>query len=442
MESFPEFIIRNENADTARLLLARDRYPDIDMSLAASTIEVRKKLRRKVPAWYSCPGLVYPRRLSGEQCSSEMTARYKAALALSLHEEDIKAHRDGGDPGGDATDAGKARPRIADLTGGLGVDSWAFSAVAEAVLYNEMDRVLADAAEKNFNALGCTNISVSSLMLASESGHGDKTVSPEEISETFHPDIIFLDPARRDGDGSKVFLPEQCSPDIIGLKDSLLRACRHVMVKLSPMADISMLLDRLGRECRQLHILEYGGECKEIIAVLDRDFSGECSILAASAAGPDSWSAMTFSPTGIAEAAPVTMTGYEMLSCGAVLFEPGKGLMKAGAFNLLCRMFPMKKLGISTHYYILSDKSLIDSRLKYHGKFYSIIGTAPLNNRNIKDFGKKYPHCEVTARNIRMDSDTLRKKLGTSGGGTEHVFGLRCDLPSGPENILIAAVRI
>ena len=127
MESFSEFILKNENADTAKLILARDSFPGIDISLAANTIEVRKKFRKKVPSWYGCPGLAYPSRLSAEQCSSENTALYKAALA-----------------------AGYGVRAIADLTGGLGVDAWAFSAAAGKVLYNEMDPVLAETAERNF----------------------------------------------------------------------------------------------------------------------------------------------------------------------------------------------------------------------------------------------------------------------------------------------------
>lgn len=449
MESFSEFILKNENADTAKLILARDSFPGIDISLAANTIEVRKKFRKKVPSWYGCPGLAYPSRLSAEQCSSENTALYKAALA-----------------------AGYGVSAIADLTGGLGVDAWAFSAAAGKVLYNEMDPVLAETAERNFRELGCPGITVRSVKIVPESlesepcdcpGSQEKgkspQTSPEKLLHDFSPDMIFLDPARRDAGGAKVFLLEHCSPDVLQLKDELFRICRFVMLKLSPMADIGMLLKRLGKECRELHILVSGGECKEIIVLMDRDFSGECRIVAASSSrdmkmseyadiGPvsterlsDVWSAMQFSLNEISAAAPVLVSSWNDLAEGKLLFEPGKDLMKAGVFNLLCRKYPLKKLGISTHYYISEGCPDGYDILGKHGKFFRILETMPLNNASVKIFGKKYPGCEVTARNIRMDTDNLRRRIGSAGGGSVHVFGLRCDFPSGPAGVLIAASR-
>ena len=132
-----EFILSHEGDDPARLVLSRDRYPGVDVALAAATIESRRKLRYKVPEWYGHPELILPLRLSAEQCSSTATARYKASLAMSVF-----------------TEAHSSDIRIADLTGGLGVDSWAFSEVFEEVLYNEMNPELAEAARHNFTVLG------------------------------------------------------------------------------------------------------------------------------------------------------------------------------------------------------------------------------------------------------------------------------------------------
>ena len=99
--SFGDFISLHDGDDPLRLLLSRERYPDMDMELVASTLQVRRRLRTKVPEWYAHPSLKYPTRLSGEQCSSTETARYKAAVLNQA-----------------------SAFRVADLTGGLGVDSW------------------------------------------------------------------------------------------------------------------------------------------------------------------------------------------------------------------------------------------------------------------------------------------------------------------------------
>ena len=411
MENFSDFITKNENTDTARLLLSYKGDEDFDIDLAVNTIEVRRKLRKKVPSWYAVPGLAYPVRLSGEQCSSEKTALYKAGIVSSLFPD--------------------RKPRTADLTGGLGVDTWAFSRVASAVLYNEMNSRLADAAEKNFRMLGAENITVMSRML-------DPGTSTQEILGDFRPDLVFLDPARRDGDGRKVFLLEDCSPDILKLKDGIFRLCRYILLKLSPMADISMLLERLGKECMEVHILAVSGECKEVVILMDRDFRGKCRIVVNSGA-----SSVDFLHDELRDAVPDYICGTEDLCPGALLYEPGKALMKAGAFDILGRRFPLRKLARFTHYYIYTGSpSDIPQELRDNGSFFSIIEAMPLNNRTVRETSRKYPRGEVTARNLKMDTDTLRRKLGISPGPDVHIFGLQCISSTDTGNSLIITVPL
>lgn len=434
MGKFSDFVIENENADTAMLMLRGKGRVDIDIELAVSTIEVRRKIRKKVPSWYGIPELAYPLRLSGEQCSSEATAIYKADIIRRLF------------PEGNAN--------VADLTGGLGVDSWAFSKVAASVLYNEMNPTLASSAERNFRLLGKDNISVVSFRLVPErqcGGHQEKTAGG--ILGSFRPDLIYLDPARRDAGGKKVFLLEDCSPDVLALKPDLFRQCRYVLLKLSPMADISMIYGRIGRQCREIHILASGGECKEIIVLLDRESEGECTVTAGTPL-----SVMQFGYEELRNAVPRSLSSADSIFPGAVLYEPGKALMKAGAFNVLCERFPLEKLSQFTHYYILAshmpesgasgDSASRHSGVSYedlsetlssNGKFFVIREVLPLNNRNIKDIGKRYPQCEVTARNIKMDTDTLRRKLGASSGGDIHIFALHCDLPESGDFLLVTS---
>lgn len=455
MDSFSEFVTKNEGADTAMLLLSRDKYRDIDIDMAVNTIEVRRKLRKKVPAWYKFPELAFPLKLSGEQCSSEPTAMYKADIVRRLF------------PDGNA--------KVADLTGGLGVDSWAFSQAAASVLYNEMNPELASAAERNFRILGRSNIDIVSYRIVPSSlssapvthrdagiptSRSDRRTQPEaeksatvgEILRSFTPDVIFIDPARRDSSGKKVFLLEECSPDILCLKDELMERCRYIMLKLSPMADISMLLDRLGEQCRELHILASGGECKELLVLMDREFRGEYSVTTVSGA-----SQMTFGLGDLRQAVPHFLSSASALHPGAVLYEPGKALMKAGAFDIICERFPLEKLARFTHYYIYTGSDIapgtpentsqlgapnqtpngLPADLHANGRFFLIEEIMPLNNRNIRETGRRYPQCEVTARNIKMDTNMLRRKLGISSGGNIHIFALRCDLPGLSENFLL-----
>lgn len=337
--------------------------------------------------------------------------------------------------------------RLADLTGGLGVDSWAFSKVAAAVLYNEMKPELAAAAEHNFRELGVENVTVRNCRL--EPGNVG------EVLDGFEPDIIFLDPARRSEDGRKVFRLEDCQPDVMKLLPELFETAPLVLLKLSPMADISLVCKQLSG-VKEVHVVAAEGECKELLLLLERGYEGEYStILYESGAvlcvvdqvqgqnglggilgvgpgpgtmplnslrgilgGPGPGDKNTPGPKGNW----TRSTGDITLGAGQVLFEPGKALLKAGAFDLPCQ-YGLQKLGRHTHYYI----GEVPEELRPFGKCFEILEVQPLNNKTIKDLGKRYPQASVTARNIPLTSEELRKKLGVKDGGTVHIFGLHSD---------------
>ena len=395
-----EFVRAHEGDDLGKLALARERYVTEveDFDLALTTLEVRRKLREKVPQWYAVPALRYPFRVSGEQCSSTETARYKAAVAATA-----------------------AKGCLADLTGGLGVDSWAFAQVFDRVLYNEMRPELADAARHNFAALGLSNVTVSCAELVAER-HPVKpgvTACPNPIGHLlgdFRPDILFLDPARRASDGRKVFRLEDCQPDVLQLLPELLSACPLVLLKLSPMADISLVCKQLG--CvKAVHVVGAEGECKELLLLLERGYAGPYTLT-------------VYSNGAVADITQPPEPSYVMPDPDRAshpwLFEPGKALLKAGAFDWPCR-FGLQKLGQHTHAYVSAEPV---EELKPFGKWYRLLEVVPLNNRSIKEIGKKYPRAEVTARNLPLTSDQLRAKLGVKSGDDVHIFGLHSDTPS------------
>ena len=409
MEKIAAFVQEHLADDTAKLILSRSKWPEIDMDLAVACIESRRKLKNKVQDWYSRPELIFPARLSAEQCSSSATATYKAKYASEIGGEGFK---------------------IADLTGGLGVDSWYFSKYADHVLYNEMQEVLCTAAKHNFKSLSAENITVSNLMIEPESER------MHEILTEFKPDIIFMDPARRSETGKKVFLIEDCSPDVLTLRSDIYSHCRHILLKLSPMADITMVCTRLGSTCREVRVVAYGGECKELLIWMDREWNGDYEVKAVEL--PADYPASeesSFTFKAAEEKTAKVIFGTPEAS--GYLFEPGKAMMKSGCFNLISERLELAKLGVSTHYYTTSDPDKA-SALKHLGKVFEIISCQPLDKRSIKAVGKEYPHAEVTARNIPMESDALRKKLGVTSGDDAHIFGLKSD-KSG--NLLLVTKR-
>ena len=480
MDSFEKFIVENGNADTVRLVMACKEWPvpeDAELagldakSLAVNTIEGRRRLRKKLPEWVARTGLVYPSSLCAEQCSSSDTARYKASIVQRIFNEYVGTVASMvGDPcrtTGSATKGTESVPdknspttrnqsvtelaevtipsrgKVADLTGGLGVDSWAFSEVAEEVLYNEMNPALAAAARHNFKALGVTNIFIRNSEATSD--------SLKDIFGDFRPDVIFLDPARRDSAGKKVFMLEDCSPDVLKILPELFGISRFVLLKLSPMADITMAVERLdrtyeeylekasgkgwnGQWVREVHVVASGGECKELLILLDGEWNEGYSLTCR-----EDGKTLTFKPEEITKA----KAGYPDSTFARIIFEPGKSLTKAGVSNAICERFGLVKLARFTHLYTISEP-LSDSEseqrtapLKDFGKVFYVKEILPLNKSSMKDVGKRYPHSEVSAKNIPMSSDELRTRLKVKSGDDAHIFGVRIETPYNEDNYLI-----
>lgn len=415
-----EFIQEHENDDTARLMLSGNRWPDIDIDKAVTIIECRKKLRTKLPEWYEIPEIIYPDRLSSEQSSSSATAKYKASVASRI-----------------ANDG-----RIADLTGGLGADSLAFSRVTSQVMYNEMEPGRAEVARHNFPLLGAENIYVSSFCVE-EAGKSEDAANFWDTLKRFAPDLVYMDPARRSSTGSKVFLLEDCSPYVLTLIPDIFGICGNLLLKLSPMADISMLLKRLlehGAGTKELHIVSAGGECKELLLWCTPSATDDTALII-----NENGNILRTSIAAESAAVPQFLQDAAQLNSMQFLFEPGKALAKAGLFNAICTMQDnaddgtmLLKAGRSTHLYFSDNQSNASN----FGKTFKVIGLVPFCKQGIRDFSAKYPRAEVSARNLPLTSEELRRKLKVQSGGDIHIFGLHIDFcREASANYLVAAIR-
>ena len=367
-------------------------FADILQSLERSG---EQKLAAKLPSWAGVT-IEVPASLNYQQCSSESTARYKASLL-------------------------PAGARVADLTGGLGADSWAFSLRADQVWYNERDAVLLEAVKKNFAALGLSNVVFNGCDVSPES------TGWQDALRAFQPDVVYLDPARRNAAGRKVFLLEDCSPDVVSLMPALLSLAAVVMVKVSPMADITMLRRRLSGWLSELHVVGSEGECKELLCLCrhDAEFSGitlaedgyvlpESGSTALELPPKDFAPSELIPPTGKAcGPLPLTLRGRRRSSeatpvsvptdSGKLLFVPSAAMVKSGLGPGMCLME-------------------YDERLAPFGRFWQVIENLPFASSVIKDLGRRYPQADVTARGVPVSSDELRKKIRTKPGGPVHIF--------------------
>ena len=360
------FAREHQNEDTARLMLSAARYPAIDMAAAVQQIEGLRTAREKWPSLLEYTDFVYPPRLNREQASSEVTARYKTHLLLAPLAKSIN-------------------PTIADLTGGMGVDTLAFARVAEHVDYVERDSGLCELMEHNLKTLGITNVSV----------HCADSMEWFGRTQGYVPTIIYIDPARRSAAGRKVAAFEDCTPNILEHAELLRSRCQHLMVKASPMIDIDLACRQLG-DVSEVHIVGVKGECKEVLFVCGEP-QGEPRIVC-----------MEFSFTRAEEAAT---EGCYCQSVGRYLYEPDATLMKAGPFKLISQRYGLDLLGRNTHLYT-SDRKIDD----FPGRVFEVLQELKLSRREVLTAlpeGKAH----VVTRNYPVEAAALQRQLGLREGG-------------------------
>lgn len=341
------------------------------------------KLERKLPDWAAL-GAEVPTTLALEQCSSSPAAAFKAALAREL--------------------AGGRLRGVCDITGGLGSDCAAFARLSEKVWYFERDERLVEAARRNFALLGLGNIET----LCAEVG----PVTPLPDS-----DLIYVDPARRTSGGRKVFRMEDCAPDIGSLAPALLRRSPLLMVKLSPMADISAAASRFGETLREVYVVSLGGEVKELLCILTGENAGLRGIGVVELGGEGVLAEFRFSPE---EEKSAAMDTAGRIEAGMTLFEPSAALRKSGAFKLPCSRFGLEKLAVSTHLHVAGSAEAAPAALF---KKYMIEEVLPLGRASIDAVASRRLSAAVSARNIRIDSDALARRLRCTPGGDMHIFG-------------------
>ncbi len=375
------FIREHRNDDVRVLALQAHRYPSIDMSAALTQIAGWKVMKEKVPAWAGNEYIYYPAHLPLEQCSSEVTARYKAEL---IQKSDTP------------------KETFTDLTGGFGIDCAFISAAFRQATYVERQEELCQIAAHNFPLLELNHIAVC---------HEDSI----RHLETMPPvDWIFIDPARRDEKGGKTVAISDCEPDVSLLEERLLQKASHVMIKLSPMLDLSVALSHL-KHIQEVHIVSVGNECKELLLVLSRQEVPD----------PQDVPIHCVNLSGASPVPPLTFTRRLEKECGcpcastlrAYLYEPNASILKAGAFRCLTYIYKVEKLHPNSHLY--TSGSLIPD---FPGRRFQIVATSSLHKKEVKELLGAEKKANLTVRNFPATVAELRKRLKLAEGGDIYLF--------------------
>lgn len=387
-----DFIAIHSRDDVASLLLKAKKYPEMDIPFVAAQIQARRQIKDKLPLWYACNSLIFPSKVSAEQCSSEQTAAYKQRLVKD-----------------DAT--------LCDLTGGLGVDSYFFSRKVKSVMYVERFCKYCEAAQNNFDALQAGNITVV---------ESDSVDYLERISSV---DVFYIDPARRGEGNKRVFALQDCEPDLVQIKPFLFEKAPLVIAKISPMADICHTLSLLP-ETKEVHVLSVKNECKELLFVMERGKAlSEATVYCVNytSSGTEQCFNFTFS----AEQGVILPIAPELR---LYLYEPNASILKAGAFKSIAAGMGVEKLHVSSHLYT-SDREVDD----FPGRKFIVDEVIKFGGKNCCNLYRTLPQANITVRNFPLTVDELRKRTKIKEGGEVYLFATTLE---GDEKVLIRCRKI
>ena len=364
-----EFIREHANDDPYQISLKYKEIGGIPSKYLSDQIIARKKARKKLSNWYSKQGIVYPSPLSVEQASSETTADFKRQIFAGNH--------------------------IVDLTGGLGVDSISIAQDAGQVEYVEKDPFITGCARHNMEIHGISNVHIHEIEA--------KTYLK---NLTGRVDGIYIDPSRRKDREKRVYLFEDCDPAVVLLQDQMLEKASRILIKASPMIDITYGLTVL-KNVIQVYVVAVKNEVKEILFLSGNERIGEALIegVNISSTGQENFRFKKQDESG------VKVEFSEPLS---YLYEPNVAILKAGGFNTFANRYRLKKLHRHSHLY--TSLELID---KIPGRTFRIRKTEPFKG------GKQLIEIEranITTRNFRLSADEIKKRYGISDGGEDYLF--------------------
>ena len=373
-----------------QLALQARKFPDIDIPFVIQQIDWWQRARTKLPSWAAHDDIIYPPHLSIEQCSSEVTARYKTKLCQRLIQNFTS---------------------MADLTGGMGVDFSLLAPLFEKAIYVERQPHLCETARHNFQVLGIDHATVT---------EGDGL---EVLSQLPHQNLVFIDPARRDTHGARTYAISDCTPDILPVLPKILKKTDILLVKLSPMLDWHQTAEELDNSCpgalREIHIIATGNECKELLVVLSATRS-DCPV-ALHCVNDDSCFVTDTQEERQLPPCP-TLSHLEETAAMSWLYEPNAAIMKAGCFNLLQKRLSVTPIGNNSHLFVSAH--FIED---FPGRKFQISAVSSVNKNVTRQLLDSTDRANIAVRNFPMTADVLRKKLKLKDGGDTYIFGTTVD---------------
>lgn len=383
------FMDEHEGDDVVALALKKPQNKNWPYPLILDQIKVRQKARLKTPKLRDTKGFVFPSSFLYEQASSESCAAYKACITRDLGESFV------------------------DLTAGCGVDSFALATNFSQGVLVEKNSQNSDLLAHNVKVLKNVQAQFYVKNMDAEEYVRELLAMGEKVS------LVYIDPQRREDTGGRkgLFDFELCSPNILKLLPDLEKVSEAVLIKTAPFLDIDKAVEQLG-SCFlkvpriDVHILQWRGECKEVLYLLNFSaFEHENGALITAVDLNDQGevqNALSFHRDEERNA----RVCYAMPEVGDYICEPGPAFQKSGGFKYISQYFCMHKLHEHTQLYVCKKKKEF-----FPGKVYKIIGIFSLKSKVLP-----VDCADLAVRNFPQPVATLKRKLRLRDGGKHRLY--------------------
>lgn len=407
-ERIETFIKENfsKNPDSLRLKYSILKSKNVRewrfVDFCINQIEARQRFQKKFRSFLSSDHpLIFPSLLAGEQASNEDVATYHGNLLASY---------------------GNVRTLL-DMTGGLGIDFMTMAsclpAESSSATAIEWDRNKALALEYNASQY----ISRPYTILNAEAIEAVRNFAEGGVKF----DLLFVDPARRDETGGRIFDPKSCTPDIFGNKNLLFKVSDILLVKNSPMLDIRESI-RIFGDVSRIFVVSVRNECKEVLVEMRR-----CD-------NPISISGVDINAEGVASEYSFTYedieSGYsgpflnqktlrdDLLKGEGWLYEPSTSIMKIAAWNALAQRYSLTKFSRNCHVFYSPEK--IEG---FPGRRVRIEGIIDKKGRKSLK-GQDY---NIVCRNFSEKADLIAKNLKVKPSKDKYIYGVTVEGLKGKE---------
>jgi THUMP domain-like/Conserved hypothetical protein 95 len=363
-----EFINASLEFSIFKLALQKNPFQEIEWSEILNQIACKNKAKTKFPDFFEAQNIVYPSKISLEQTSSFRTAQYKSDIVSGEN--------------------------LADLSGGFGVDSYYFSKKIKNVTHCEINEQLSEIVAHNFNQLKTKNISCFV---------GDSTDFLKQKNIKF--DWIYIDPSRRNTTKGKVFMLQDCLPNVIALQDFYFEYSKNLLLKTAPILDITAGLNEL-KNVKKIHVIAVNNEVKELLWEIEQQFEGIIEV-------------KTTNFANNLESFDFELSDNKIFSNFGLpqkyIYEPNPAIMKSGGFDEVGIQFSLQKLHQNSHLYTSDDIK------SFPGRVFELETCIEYSKLEMKK-NLANQKANLTVRNFSETVDEIRKKWKIKDGGNRYCF--------------------